>query len=171
MFTRQFTFMAWPTERSNMSLNWDLKGIENYEELCWVPLTAYDHTTGEYDADAKKKLNPVTNALIWATMSIGMGDITKKNWEKFADRIALLQGAKASGLLTFGLGEYYVSREEVKQHMGLSTNVFPETTDSAFMKVLYGVARDNERRNLKITEATKVALAKYRADKAAEVGV
>ena len=54
-----------------MSLNWDITTIENAKELCWVE--------EEEDGEIVTKLNPITDCLIWATLFIGMREITKKN--------------------------------------------------------------------------------------------
>lgn len=143
-----------------MSLNWQIKAIVNFQELCWIPLTDEDRKQS-YGAYGAIKLNPVTDALIWSTMLIGMASIREKNWEKFADRIRLIQAARGTGLFSCDLGEYYVSREEVRQHIGLSTNA-DSLTDTAFLKRLYET-RDCERSFIKATEATKIALAEYRS--------
>ena len=82
-----------------MSLDWYVADVDNYKERCWV----------EYDGD--KYLSPVTDTLIWAAMRIGMNGITEKNWNEFYARMLLDPRC------------IFIKPEDVKAHIGLSTNV------------------------------------------------
>lgn len=53
-----------------MSLNWNITNVENWKKK-----------------QKSKKKNSVLNMLIWATMIIGVGNITKKNYKKFYARL------------------------------------------------------------------------------------
>lgn len=99
-----------------MSLNWDISKVENYKEL------------------TENGLNSVTNALIWGTMAIGMREITSKNWERFYKRLHILERVKGAFLVSGG-NPVYLTKDDVKRHIGLTTNVSNET-DTQFYKGL-----------------------------------
>ena len=98
-----------------MSLNFKLDKIKNYTEVCHK---------GE-------ELHPVTNGLIWSTMTVGLGEITAKNIDEWLIRLALAD--KLFGTMMFvgsGPNERQprpFTREELVAHIGLTTNVSNET--------------------------------------------
>ena len=110
-----------------MSLDWQVDGIENYKEVCWIP-------TGEHDSDGEPltRMNPVTEALIWGTISVGMGQITDKNVDEFAARFRVIE--KIHGAMLYkpnpegkGKLDWYLSDEDFIAHIGLWCNVSYET--------------------------------------------
>ena len=104
-----------------MALHWNLSGIKDSKDMCWV-----QDEDGNKD-DKNYYLHPVTNSLIWATLIIGMGSITEKNHKEFHLRCLDLQKADGYQPLTEisdGDGELRTfTYEEVKAHIGLKTNV------------------------------------------------
>jgi hypothetical protein len=98
-----------------MALHWDLSRIKDYKELCWIP-----------DGDDElgcviKRMNSRTETLLFATMIIGMNEITEKNWKEFYFRIHMCE-------LTYGpyfrreeIPEYYTP-DMIHKHIGLGTN-------------------------------------------------
>ena len=104
-----------------MSLNYDLGEIKNFEDLCWLP--------DEVGEDGKKtfSLNPVTRALTFHSSSIGMGEITKKNWKEFFIRVAAYEAVEGVSLHKTGASYPAIPRpitkEDVVNHIGLATNV------------------------------------------------
>jgi hypothetical protein len=92
-----------------MSLDWDVSDIKDYKNVCYRP--------GE---DGKNHLNPVTNHLIWHTISAGMGTITRENIHEFFVRIRAAEGYNGEGPHT--------QFSDVEKHIGLKTNVFPKET-------------------------------------------
>jgi hypothetical protein len=121
-------------KEKHMSLNFDFTqmverlGKEEYDRIT-------DHPTIE------GKWHPVTDALIWMTMAVGMGEITEKNADKFADRLLAYQALNGA-CLRGPDGEVYITSEDVKNHIGLSTNVFPMETDAQFAKKLRRIAME-----------------------------
>ena len=118
-----------------MSLNYDLGEIKNYDDLCWLP--------DEVGEDGKKtfSLNPVTRALTFHAMSIGMGEITKKNWKEFFIRVAAYEAVEGVSLHGFdeeGKKQFPrpITKEDVVNHIGLATNVFPKISANEFQKRL-----------------------------------
>ena len=99
-----------------MSLSYDISEVEDYRNKCYE---------GEGDS---LRLHPETEILVFLTMTIGMGTSTEKNWREFAARAVLANFAWPTGM-TRGEMENLVRR-----HIGLSTNVFPKTSRSKFMK-------------------------------------
>jgi hypothetical protein len=99
-----------------MSLNWDITNCNNYKEL---------QSDTEWG---------ITNTLIWATMSVDMGDITESNYVEFYSRIKALE-AVFGALANSSDGSYFITIEDVKKRIGLSTNVSDKTTNQFFKKI------------------------------------
>jgi hypothetical protein len=100
-----------------MSLDWRLTKIKDYETLCWLP--------DPVAPAGRKRLNPVTNVIIWATMPVGMNQITEKNYDKFFVRLSALESAFGSYLKEVNRDELVdrpITLAEVRQHIGLATN-------------------------------------------------
>jgi len=103
-----------------MSLNFSFDKIANYEAVCWI---------GEGD---ERRMNPVTEALIFGTMSVGLGAITDKNVDEFAARFRVIE--KIHGAMLYkpnpegeGHIDWYLSDEDFIAHIGLACNVSNET--------------------------------------------
>lgn len=96
-----------------MALTWDATAVRDYDQL-----TDNERVTRE--------------SLIWATMAIGMGEITDENAMEFYTRLSLLE--KVTGASRFdGEGKpLFFSPEDVKRFVGLRTNVFPKWTKAKF---------------------------------------
>ena len=110
-----------------MSLNWNVEKIDNYKQVCWLP-------TGEKHEDGteKTRLNPVTEALIFGTMSVGLGSITDKNVDEFAARFRIIEKCHGAMLIKPGKGgkghkPWYLTDEDFTAHIGLVCNVSNET--------------------------------------------
>lgn len=124
-----------------MSLNWNLENIKNYKEVCWIP----DPTPDKPDA---VRLNPVTEVLIWKTMMADIGKLTDRNIDEFAYRVLLWDKLFGGSLVkrntdTGETEECSPTYAEIVAHVGLHTNVFPETKRSAWNKKI-GQAIDSE---------------------------
>lgn len=94
-----------------MSLDYQLEKITGYKELCWVP-----NPEGEGVI-----MNPVTQNLIFSTISVGIGEITVLNYEEFYFRNNIMErliDIPRNNRLTV---------QDVIDHIGLSTNVSFET--------------------------------------------
>ena len=133
-----------------MSLNWDVSRVENMEAVCY-------HTKED-----GKYLNDITEKLIWMTMTVGLGEITEKNWKKFYNRVHLdekLNGARRSQIFRDNDDKLicypetdiplerpiFIKRDEVKAHIGLSTNVSNEPTVKWLKRtVKYSMPRGEE---------------------------
>lgn len=113
-----------------MSLDWNLSKIKNWQTLCFEPAKHDDPTRGITKGD--RRLNPVTDALIFACPIIDLGGITEKNKDEFWGRISLFE--KLNGTILNGWDErskkqvpYPLKYEDIEAHVGLSCNVIDKT--------------------------------------------
>lgn len=105
-----------------MSLNFDLSKIENPPEGgFWTPATP---TAGE-------DVVPKTKAIIFKTIAVGMGEITRENAAEFYARCHLIELIDGPSLLLPDPDNegYFIESEltpqDIQDHIGLTTNVFP----------------------------------------------
>ena len=111
-----------------MALTWDLGKIKNYEELCFST-----------DEDGNEKMTPQTEAMIWLTMAIGMGNITEKNAAQFYARVHFYETMFGSFLVSFddnGKKYHPITPEDIVNHIGLHTNVSLES-DASFKNRMF----------------------------------
>lgn len=144
-----------------MSLNYDLSAIPEDVRLIDAPENEPMHGIKKGD----RIMSPVTNALIWATLGIGIGVIDDTTVDEFSARLDLWQklyGALLQGPITHDddgnqlpepdWGPILVTKDDVVAHKGLSTNVFPMETRTAWVKrtvndtVFRGVTEPKRRR-------------------------
>jgi hypothetical protein len=111
-----------------MSLDWNLTKIKDYETVCWVdPETVGSPARGIWTYnDQDKALNPVTYSIIWGTMAVGIGQIKESNLDEFFTRLHIWESVTGKDNKT--------TYEQLKQHIGLNTNVFPKESTAAFME-------------------------------------
>lgn len=110
-----------------MSLNYDLSKIKDYDAVCWTE--AKEDAAWSPTKKGDKVMNPITNALIWVTMQIGIGEITEENAVEFYSRIHFSEKLFGTNLSNGG-EPYFLTFEDVRRHIGLKTNVFPKETDA-----------------------------------------
>ena len=108
-----------------MSLNFNLTKIKNSKTVCYRPVE-----DGDYE------MHPVTHAIIFATMAIGMGEITEKNHEEFFDRISKWEKVGGAFLQDGNGKPRKLTIEDIEKHIGLTTNVFPKESPKKFMSKL-----------------------------------
>jgi len=87
-----------------MSLNADYRNITDHERVCYLP---------------DGRLNPATEALVFATLFVGMDQITEKTWREFYTRLRIYESALGS---FFADGRHF-EPEDIRSHIGLKTNV------------------------------------------------
>ena len=162
-----------------MALRWDLEQIAGYEEVCWEPATVSDPDTGEVvpelgeDGSPLQKLRTRTEALIYATVAVGMGEITASNYIEFWMRLAAIeawdgvwvgspQGAWSpvdgaepdeAGRVLCAQGEGQTplpfTLECVRQHIGLKCNVSSETPAKWYGRRRQGI-QESKRREFRL---------------------
>lgn len=100
-----------------MSLNWNIEKVENWK------------------AKQRSQRNRVIlDALIWSAMFVGISAITKKNYKKFYLRVSTFERINGAQMMK-GKKPYYLTLEDVKNWIGLKTNV-SDMTASQFEKRL-----------------------------------
>ncbi|CAB5220456.1 hypothetical protein UFOVP236_62 [uncultured Caudovirales phage] len=108
-----------------MSLDYNLTTIRSFENVCYTKNEA---------------MNPITECLIFTTMSIGMSRITKENYRQFYARMAAYHGVIGKPLVRYNEDtnvreKFAPTIYDVRDHIGLSTNA-SRKSDSQFMKQL-----------------------------------
>jgi hypothetical protein len=138
-----------------MSLQWDLQEVTDFKELCFIPDTIDE--SGVIHPD-RVKLNPITDVLIWGSMSIGVSKITKKNYTDVHRRYKMLEEAGVC-FLTGGktddgniVADRNPSLTEIYLHIGLQTSV-SKITNTVFLRKIGETVEDKAR--FRIGQETK----------------
>lgn len=109
-----------------MSLNWDITAIPE-EVRTIVAERDGNEATGEDFKKGERIMNPVTNALIWMTMGVGMGTITADNALEFYTRCTISEKLFGASLSVAKEGSGREPRPftygDIIAHVGLKTNV------------------------------------------------
>jgi hypothetical protein len=117
-----------------MALEWDITKIKNHKKVCFTE-------TDKKDENGKPlvRLKPMTEALIWATIVVDLGEITEANYREFAWRLRLYSATTGHKLLwrrtKKGKREYDPSEDDVKRHIGLRCNVCDQPTTKFMTKL------------------------------------
>ena len=116
-----------------MSLDWNLEEIQGNKELCWI------------DAENDKvRMNPVTETLIFATISTGIGKITEENWSEFYTRLKVFEKLEGPFLVKGDGSDWWIEPSDVENHIGLSTNVgFKDKSRSAWCREQLSITLDS----------------------------
>lgn len=142
-----------------MSLNFDFTDMR-----ARLGNEEYDRITNHPNPDCNE-LHPVTDAMIWLCLLVGMPGVTEKNVDKFTARVLAYQGANG-GYLDGPDGSVWITGEDVRNHIGLRTNV-PLENDSKFYAKLYRMSLDEGRRAERLQNKSAHAVAKELAEKRA----
>lgn len=110
-----------------MSLDWSVSECENWEEL---------RTEEEW---------PITQALVFATMSVDLGHITEKNVDEFFTRLKMVETVCGERLYKWNekkkCRESLLTYSAVRRRIGLYTNV-SNKTQAQFDKLMAATLRD-----------------------------
>lgn len=107
-----------------MAFSYDLTHIENWQEL----LSSNSNEPGF--------VIPFTEVLIWATLLIGIPQITEKNVDEFAFRLRLYETIANSLIQHSGISSP-IPFSQVKRHIGLATNANSLTRAQYIRNVIY----------------------------------
>ena len=114
-----------------MALTIDYSGVVD-NDFCVIPEDERDRS-GRW-------MNPVTQALGFASMFIGIGEITQENAPEFYARLRAYE--LISGTMLQGPeGDRPLTPDDVRRHVGLKMNVSKES-EATFRKRLWEVAKD-----------------------------
>jgi hypothetical protein len=106
-----------------MSLSFNLSKIENSGELCW------ETPEPEEGRMATSRMAGLTECLIYSTMFVDLGEITKKNATQFYARLYLWERTRG----TLKSDGEFITMQDVTSHIGLTTNV-ANMTDAKWSK-------------------------------------
>lgn len=100
-----------------------------------------------YEEDGVVRLfSAKTEQLIWLTMAVGIGRITKQNWQKFFHRAYAWQRVREHDLV--------VTAQDVYDHIGLRTNA-SSLTDARFRTLLMKAVEPAVQRQVDSVNTTK----------------
>lgn len=125
-----------------MSLDWDLTEVHNWRDL-----------------DRAR-----TDAMIFATMFVGIGDLTEANAVKFHDRLHAYELLSGPIVQTADGTDPLTTFAQVRAYVGLKTNVFPAESDAAFARKLFKIAKERAERARKREQEQEHAIATYAAN-------
>jgi hypothetical protein len=114
-----------------MSLDFNVSDIKDYKAV----------TTAPQQLNGQDQWHPVTEALVWSSIPCGYNRITEKNLNEVWGRVEVWQRLMG-GLLRGPEGDIYMTKEDVRMHIGLSTNA-SEKTRTAFYETLIKNANDS----------------------------
>lgn len=100
-----------------MSLDFQLRDIKNYEEICFVGTQPW--------GNGEKELSDVTRTLIWDTLVVGLGQVTEQNLDEWVYRLHIMDLAYPR--------ELRITYQDLVNHIGLRTNASTITL-AAFKK-------------------------------------
>ena len=114
-----------------MSLNWSVEDVKDYEAVCKIVVPEGIPDQGV--APGESIWNPVTTALVWASLSTGINKITEENAAEVYARVnltermdgPLLVRAEVDGVRPKG-EDAFITPDEVLDHVGLWTNATPK---------------------------------------------
>lgn len=112
-----------------MSLDWNVSRIKDHETLCFIP---------DEDDPENKRMNPVTNALIWYTMILDLGEIVPKNVDEWFVRM-WIHDQMFSPLMD---NSRQITYEDILQHVGLKTNVINRNRAQWFTRMKRSIISD-----------------------------
>ena len=107
-----------------MALSWN---IEKCEKLDFIK------------SDRLEKLK--TEVIIWSSLIINITQITKKNYKEFYYRLNVYERLTYTGLRDNEGNDYYITLEDVKNRIGLYTNV-GNISDTKFLKNIYRIYKE-----------------------------
>lgn len=109
-----------------MALNWNVSEVENWQQLF--------KSKNEEDSEMIK----IYERVLMFSITIGVRNITDKNWKKFFDRVYMWE--KIKGANYYAVGEngreaVYIKDTDVKRMIGMKTNA-SEFSKTEFLKRL-----------------------------------
>lgn len=128
-----------------MSLDFSVENMKNYNVLT----TLVENVASQ--GGLTRSWHPVTKALTFATMAVGISRITEDNWKDFYNRLNMWERC-AGPMLTRGDNPFhspdnFLTPLEVYMHIGLGTNASSKT-QAQFLKDCFATLVDNEKHRI-----------------------
>jgi hypothetical protein len=140
-----------------MALVWDLTDIANADEVCWLEAPEDMPMQGISKGDVV--MNPVTNALIWATMTVDLPGITRENAPEFYTRLRFVERLDGPMLIRAEVdgkrpeGEAaFITMREIVAHIGLKANVSQKTRSAWLSRFSHDLNRDADKMRRMLTD-------------------
>jgi len=118
-----------------MPLNWSVKSVKNADDICYRTATKTSLANGT--TRGEEYVHPITDSLIWLTMSVGLNQITEENIDEWEKRLALAYHIEwVSKMVVFAGYEdggnikwepRLITRADLVNHIGLETNASYES--------------------------------------------
>ena len=86
----------------------------------------------------EREIKPITKCLVFATISVGIGEITEDNAPEFFARLRIVEELSGRFLSGPSTEDLYIKPEDVHAHIGLSTNVSYETREEWAQRIIIG---------------------------------
>jgi len=136
-----------------MPLNWSIKRVKNADDVCYYTCLKGSHYDGTVRGE--EYVHPITNSLIWLTMSIGLNTITLANIDDWEKRLALAYHISWVSKMTLYNGNdeegknkweaRLITRADLMRHIGLETNANFETAREWRKRVFESVEEEGLR--------------------------
>lgn len=120
-----------------MSLNFSVNAIKDHQEN--YPDTVMDTWKADGSPTTTREWNPRTTQIVFGCMATGIGKITEGNADEWFARYTIWQQ-----IHNLDVNLPFI---HVVQHIGLSTNVFPQETRSQWLKRIVGGQMDDVKRS------------------------
>jgi hypothetical protein len=116
-----------------MSLDWSIDKCQGYKDGQHVIEVDLD------EGRTETRQNPRLNDLIWATIMIGIGEVTEKNVDEVFARLAFTEALYGPRLHRWDPEQEQAipepwTREMLTPWIGLRTNVFPKEAQGKWLK-------------------------------------
>jgi len=108
-----------------MPLNWNVNEVKNHKKIMY-----------KKNDDGSYEMKKIYETIILSTMIVGVSRITEENYEKFFNRLRLVETIGGSFFFETKRGKHhprYIKKEEIKKMIGLKTNA-SELTRTKFLK-------------------------------------
>lgn len=123
-----------------MSLDWSVKNVKDYQTRCWITLE--EDWPSRLLKAGDEVVSPVTETLVWLTVTTGIPEITEATAAEFFARARIIEatyGAMMSERRPSGeIVDKPLTAEDVYNHIGLYTNA-SKMTKAVFTKNIYDV--------------------------------
>lgn len=114
----------------------------------------YANCADEHAVDSDENW-PITETLIFATMPIGIHEITEKTVDEFIRRLTILQAANGGLYHQYGQS-WFITPEEVRARIGLNTNA-STITKTQFAKNMVSLLERNGNSRLRTQDSRREA--------------
>lgn len=144
-----------------MSLDFSVERMKNYNVLTTFVIPAFKSEDGNREYPERREWHPVTNALVFGTVAIGMNSITKDNWQDFYNRLNMWERTVGPQLWRGDIPKddprNWITPLEVYMHIGLHTNA-SNKTEAQFLKDCYANLKERNSHKTKETEIDYLGL-------------